>query len=87
MIFIQTLILSLIVSAPIPGASDFGALHPTVRVFANCTAMQKVFPGGVARPGAVNKGGSTRYAPKVSRKLYNANRSMDRDKDGIACER
>lgn len=80
-------VLSVVISMPLSSAGKLYAALPTVRVFANCTAMQKVFPGGVARPGAVNKGGSTRYLPKVSRKLYNANRSMDRDKDGIACER
>lgn len=84
---LSAVFLAILVSMPPTSSSILNAAQPTVRVFANCTAMQKVFPGGVARPGAVNKGGSTRYLPKVSRKLYNANRSMDRDKDGIACER
>jgi hypothetical protein len=83
----QTLALALLISVPVPHQGASGAASPTVRKFANCTAMQQVFPGGVARPGAINKGGSSRYAPKISAKLYNANRSMDRDKDGIACER
>jgi len=83
----HTVLLALLITMPITSLGASNAAQPTVRVFANCTAMQQVFPGGVARPGAVNKGGSTRYLPKVSRKLYNANRSMDRDKDGIACER
>jgi hypothetical protein len=83
----HVLVLALMFSPSILSEATSPSQHPTVRVFANCTAMQKVFPGGVARPGAVNKGGSTRYAPKFSRKLYNANQSMDRDRDGIACER
>ena len=58
----------------------------TVRTFANCTQMHTVYRGGVALPGAVNRGGKTRYSPKVSRNLYRANSKMDRDKDGIACE-
>ena len=82
-----SVLLAVMVMTSTPNASAIVSTQPAVRIFANCTAMQKVFPGGVARPGAVNKGGSTRYLPKVSRKLYNANRSMDRDKDGIACER
>lgn len=34
-----------------------------------------------------NKGGKTKYKPTVSAKLYAANKSKDRDKDGITCER
>lgn len=59
------------------------------RVFANCTAMHKVYEGGVALPGAHDKrahGGHAKYKPKVSRALYNANKKSDRDHDGIACE-
>jgi hypothetical protein len=55
--------------------------------FPNCTALNKVYPGGVALAGAKNKGGKTRYKPKFSRALYLANQAKDRDKDGIACER
>lgn len=57
------------------------------RVFANCTALNKVYPGGVAKPGAVNQGGKTKYTPKYNAALYAANSSKDRDKDGIACEK
>jgi len=56
------------------------------RTFKNCTAMHKVYKGGVKRPGAVQKGGKLKYKPVVSLALYNANKKMDRDKDGIACE-
>ena len=56
------------------------------RKFKNCTAMHKVYKGGVKRPGAVQKGGKLKYKPFVSLALYNANKSMDRDHDGIACE-
>ncbi len=55
--------------------------------YKNCTALNKVYPGGVALPGAVNKGGSTRYEPKFNKAVYNANKKSDRDKDGIACEK
>jgi excalibur calcium-binding domain-containing protein len=58
------------------------------RKFKNCTAMHKVYKGGVARPGGHQKPGQPklRYMPKVSLALYNANHTLDRDKDGIACE-
>jgi hypothetical protein len=58
-----------------------------VKVFKNCTQLNKVFPGGVALPGAVNSGGVTKKEPKYDKALYNANKKSDRDKDGIACEK
>ena len=57
------------------------------KVFKNCTELNKTYPGGVARPGAVNKGGATKLTPKYDKKLYEANKKSDRDKDGIACEK
>jgi hypothetical protein len=57
------------------------------KVFKNCTELNKVHPGGVARPGAVNMGGATKLTPKYDKKLYEANKKSDRDKDGIACEK
>lgn len=58
-----------------------------VKVFKNCTELNRVYPGGVALPGAVNSGGKTMKEPKFNKALYNANKKSDRDKDGIACER
>lgn len=60
------------------------------RTFTNCRAMNVVYKGGVAQPGATDKrsgGGHARYAPKVDRSLYQANAKSDRDHDGIACEK
>ena len=57
------------------------------RVFKNCTELSKVYPGGVALPGSVNIGGSTKKTPKYNKSLYLANQKSDRDKDGIACEK
>jgi hypothetical protein len=55
--------------------------------FKNCTELNKVHPGGVALPGAVNAGGTTKQTPTYDKKLYEANKKSDRDKDGIACEK
>jgi hypothetical protein len=55
--------------------------------FKNCTELNKVYPGGVAKPGAVNKGGATKNQPIINAALYKANIKSDRDKDGIACEK
>jgi hypothetical protein len=57
------------------------------KVFKNCTELNKVYPGGVAIPGAVNAGGVTKKEPFYDKALYNANKKSDRDKDGIACEK
>ena len=57
------------------------------KVFKNCTELNKVYPGGVALPGAVNSGGVTKLTPKFDKALYLANKKSDRDKDGIACEK
>ena len=61
--------------------------NPAVKVFKNCTELNKVYPGGIALPGAVNTGGTTKKTPKYNKALYVANIKSDRDKDGIACEK
>ena len=58
------------------------------KTFKNCTELNKTYKGGVAKAANVkNIGGKTKYAPFVSKEIYNANIKSDRDKDGIACER
>jgi hypothetical protein len=62
-------------------------VNAAAKKFKNCTELNKVYPGGVALPGAVNAGGATKKEPKYDKALYTANKSSDRDKDGIACEK
>ena len=57
------------------------------KVYKNCSALNKEFPGGVALPGAKNKGGKTKKSPVFDKKLYEMNKKSDRDNDGIACEK
>lgn len=55
--------------------------------FSNCAALNKVYPGGVAKAkNWKNKGGEIKNKPTVNAKVYADNKSKDRDKDGIACE-
>lgn len=61
--------------------------NAAAKKFKNCTELNKVYPGGVALPGAVNKGGETKKIPKYDKALYTANKKSDRDGDGIACEK
>jgi len=58
----------------------------TPKKFANCTDVHKTYAGGIARPGYHQVGMVTKYVPHVDLALYNANSSMDRDHDGVACE-
>jgi hypothetical protein len=60
--------------------------------FANCAALNKVYPHGVGKATAKDKTSGKRVTTfKKDTKLYKkiiANRSgLDRDKDGIACEK
>ena len=65
-----------------------GSTSLTSKKFANCAALNSFYPGGVAKNSKViNIGGATNYLPVVKPKIYKANASKDRDKDGIACER
>ncbi|GAB1643188.1 excalibur calcium-binding domain-containing protein [Krasilnikovia sp. MM14-A1259] len=63
------------------------AAVPTYR---NCTALNQRYKHGVGRAGARDKvSGSSRPVTTftVNTALYNANKRMDRDKDGVACEK
>lgn len=75
------LLVSFVLIASSPNSQSAG------RVFKNCTELNKVYPGGVALPGAVNVGGATKKFPKYNKALYLANQKSDRDNDGIACEK
>ena len=74
-------------AAPAAGSQ----LLPT-KAYANCTALKKVYPGGVAKSkSTVNKvSGKKRNGlkknTKVSASIYAQNSKLDRDKDGWACE-
>lgn len=64
------------------------AEHRAVRNRGRCTELNKTYKGGVAKTKTTkNKGGKTKYKPYANSSLYEANKSKDRDKDGIACER
>lgn len=76
-----TLILNFLTVTPTP--TDAAG-----KSFKNCTELNKSYKGGVAKAANIkNKGGKTKYAPFVSKEIYDANVKSDRDKDGIACER
>ena len=60
--------------------------------YKNCTALQKYYPHGVGKSTARDKTSGTPVTTfKRSTKIYTAairaNKGLDRDKDGIACEK
>lgn len=67
-----------------------GPDYPTVspKKYKNCAELNGVYPGGVAKSSKwTNKGSALQQRPAISTKVYDLNRSLDRDKDGLACER
>ena len=79
--------LFIILSVLAISAASLTSANAAAKKFKNCTELNKVYPGGVALPGAVNAGGATKKEPKYDKALYTANKGSDRDKDGIACEK
>lgn len=58
--------------------------------YPNCAALHVVYPHGVARPGAhdVAPRGTTPVTTfVVNQRMYAVNRRLDRDHDGVACEK
>ncbi len=73
-----------------------GAIHLSLAEAANvvrfrtCAELNRRYPGGIGRAGAVDAvaaGGRRSTAFHVSTALYGASRALDTDHDGIACER
>lgn len=98
---IRRSIASVVVTTLLLGAGSVGAVQAaaaTPKSFKNCTAMNKVYPHGVGRKGARDKtSGTPVTAFKRSKRVYSYNdggtnrhpgeKDLDRDNDGIACEK
>jgi hypothetical protein len=75
---------AVVVYVLVVGASSVGASAS----FRNCTAMHTRYPHGVGKVGAHDKTSDVPVTNfKRSNRLYYLNRGLDRDKDGIACEK
>jgi hypothetical protein len=90
---IAATVLTVAIAVPSVVAADSASAAP--KGYANCTAVHKVYSGGIAKAGVkyntvTVKGKVTHRALKGKVKfdtaLYNANKKSDRDGDGIACE-
>lgn len=75
--------------APFVVAAPALAAAPKPMAYANCTALHKVYPHGVAKAkGTVDKTSGVKVTNfTVDAKTYALNTKSDRDKDGIACEK
>lgn len=70
------------------GPTTAQAAAPKAPRYANCTALNKVYRHGVARKGAADKTKGVKVRNfTVNDVVYRANTHLDRDKDGIACEK
>jgi hypothetical protein len=57
------------------------------KTFKNCTELRKQYANGVSlRASAVNRGSGPILRPRTLPAIYNLNKRLDVDKDGIACE-
>jgi hypothetical protein len=71
-----------------PGDPKVTKPSPKPIKYKNCAALNKVYSGGVAKSAkSKNKGGEIKLKPTVNAKVYDLNKALDRDKDGLACER
>ena len=58
--------------------------------YKNCSALQKAYKHGVGKPKAKDRvAGRSKPVTTFTKnlKVYKLNRHLDRDRDGIACER
>lgn len=70
-------------------SAETASAAPKPKKYANCKALNKVYPHGVGRTAAARDKTSGRRVTnfKVSKAVYDLNTDRDRDKDKIACEK
>ncbi len=77
-------------AGPVVGTVVTAGQSFAAKPFANCTALNKKYKHGVGKKGAKDKvSGKTKPVTNfvVNNALYAENKKMDRDKDGVACEK
>lgn len=82
-----------VVAAATPIPSFATSANAAASAYKNCAALNRAYPNGVGRKGAVDKAdGKAKSNPvrnfRVDTKLYNSlPKTLDRDRDGVACEK
>jgi Excalibur calcium-binding domain len=79
------------VTAFVVGAASISPAAAAVS-YTNCTAVQKTYPHGIGRAHAHDATTGTpvtnfKHSTKKYNKAMRQNSGLDRDKDGIACEK
>ncbi len=74
-----------------PSASVFAPTALKYK-FKNCTALNKVYKHGVGKSNAHDRTSGTpvtnfKHSTKLYKKIIGYRKGLDRDKDGIACEK
>jgi excalibur calcium-binding domain-containing protein len=87
---VRVLIVIFVVTFALTVASAADAKIPPV--YKNCTSLNKKYPHGVGRTNAHDKTSGTPVTAfvrsnRVYRLAMSYNRGLDRDKDGVACEK
>lgn len=77
------LLLAVVFALTVPTSADAASF----KTYANCKALNKQYPHGVAKKGYSKSATGLTGKPYVSTKLYDLNKKSDRDKDGVACEK
>jgi hypothetical protein len=76
----------------VPAGVAIADINAAPKLYKNCTNLNKKYPHGLGRAGARDHTTGTPVTSfKRSTKLYKLamsyNRGLDRDKDGVACEK
>lgn len=95
----KRLLLSAVVLAGLTGCASMGdansssnndgSTQTSAHRYRSCDSLSKKYPRGVGTKGAKDQTHGTRRPTtnyKVSASVYKANKRLDRDDDGIACE-
>jgi hypothetical protein len=74
----------------IAAPADAATAPKRIPAYKNCTQLTKVYKHGIGKKGARDKVASGKKPVTtflVNDQGYTANKKLDRDKDGIACEK
>lgn len=69
-------------------ALAWGSVTPALAAtkYTSCAALNKAFPNGVAQTSTAQKKLATSFLrPKVNKSVYDANKTLDKDKDKVIC--
>ena len=89
---LSALVVAVVVLLATPAGTALAGVDAAPPLYKNCTNLNKKYPHGLGKKGARDRtSGDAVTNFYRSTKLYNLamsyNRGLDRDKDGVACEK